>query len=171
MLCLLQVYIAFYKMEESPLLISYKSKRYDLTRFQYKHPGGLNTLKGLNDKDIEHRFEKAPPHSDAAFYLMKEYEVKNAKEANNNGHLKNGMGNGHTTNGIGNGNVHSNGMGNGHSNNNGIGNGNVHSENVNGSSIQQKTDESMEVSADNLFNIVRKLFNKIEKVKCRVWVL
>ncbi|XP_037033236.1 dihydroceramide fatty acyl 2-hydroxylase FAH2 isoform X1 [Bradysia coprophila] len=119
-------------MEESPLVISYKQKRYDLTQFQHKHPGGLNTLKGLNNQDIEQRFEKAPPHSDAALYLMKEYELKNAKEANNNntgssnGFLKNGISNGHS---------------------NGIGNGSVHTENVNGS-IPHKTDESMEHLVD-----------------------
>ncbi|KAG4066189.1 hypothetical protein HA402_014489 [Bradysia odoriphaga] len=116
-------------MEVSPLVISYKQKRYDLTRFQHKHPGGLNTLKGLNNQDIEQRFEKAPPHSEAALYLMKEYELKSAKEANNNnsnGFLKNGIANGHS---------------------NSIGNGSVHAENGNGS-IPHKTDESMEVPFD-----------------------
>lgn len=113
-------------MESSPLVISYRSKLYDLTKFQHKHPGGLNTLKGLNNTDIKQRFEKAPPHSDAALYLMKEYEVKDVIETNNNGTFKNGM-----TNGI----------------KNGIENGSLKSKDINSNTIEHTTDESMEVSA------------------------
>jgi len=78
-------------MGDSSLVITYKSKRYDLTKFQHKHPGGKNTLKGLNNADIKQRFENAPPHSNAAFYLMKEYEIQHINERNNNGNLKNGI--------------------------------------------------------------------------------
>lgn len=116
----------FYEMENSPLLINYKSKLYDLTKFQHKHPGGTNTLKGLNNTDIKLRFERAPPHSDAALYLMKEYEVQHIKETNNNEIVRNGMANGDK---------------------NGIENGSLTSTDINGNTIQHKTDESMEVSA------------------------
>lgn len=113
-------------MEDSPLVISYKSKLYDLTKFQHKHPGGSNTLKGLNNTDIKQRFDNAPPHSDAALYLMKEYEVENIKETNNNGNVSNGITNGTK---------------------NGIENGNLKSKDLNINTIQHRTDESMEVSA------------------------
>lgn len=112
-------------MEDSRLVISYKSKVYDLTKFRDKHPGGKNTLKGLNNTDIKQRFEKAPPHSDAAMYLMKEYEIDNNNETNNNGNLKNGMGNGTK-------NIAENGT--------------VKSKDINGNTIEHETDESMEVS-------------------------
>lgn len=112
-------------MESSPLVITYKSKLYDLTKFQHKHPGGINTLKGLNNTDIKQRFERAPPHSDAALYLMKEYELKNVEETNNNGIYRNGMANGHK---------------------NGIANGSIKSKDTNGNAIEHKIDESMEVS-------------------------
>ncbi len=125
-------------MEDSPLVISYKSKLYDLTKFQHKHPGGLNTLKGLNNTDMEERFDRAPPHSDAAMYLMKEYEVEHTAKTNNNGIPGNGYGNGYD-------NGHANGHANGHTN--GIGNGSLKSKDINSNLIQSKTDESMEVSA------------------------
>lgn len=130
---------------DSRLVISYQSKHYDLTKFQHKHPGGINTLKGLNNTDIKHRFEKAPPHSNAALYLMKEYEIDVDKETNNNENLKNGIGNG-TSNGVVNGtetNKNGNlkiGIKNGNSN------GAVKSKDINSNTIQHKIDESMEVS-------------------------
>lgn len=118
-------------MEDSPLVIRYRSKFYDLTKFQHKHPGGINTLKGLNNADMDKRFDKAPPHSDAAMYLMKEYEVKAYKETNNNGIHRN-----------------ENGMMNGHKN--GVANGHIESKDINSNSIEHKIDESMEVSERNL---------------------
>lgn len=131
-------------MEDSPLVISYKSKRYDLTKFQHKHPGGINTLKGLNNTDIKQRFEKAPPHSDAALYLMKEYEIDNIKETNGNGHLRNGKANG-LANGFANGVVK-----------NGIENGNLKSKDINSNTIEPPSiDESMEVSMISHNIIVR----------------
>lgn len=124
-------------MEGSSLVVTYKSKLYDLTKFRHKHPGGLNTLIGLNNADIKQRFEKAPPHSDAAMYLMKEYEVK--REASNNKNLKNGLTNG-TLNGTSNGtlNVTSNG----------IGNGSLKSKDINSNAVEHEIDESMEHLVD-----------------------
>ncbi|XP_058832892.1 uncharacterized protein LOC131690844 [Topomyia yanbarensis] len=58
-----------------PLVVRYKNAVYDLSEFAHKHPGGLNTLKGLHDQDMQERFEKAPGHSSAAKYLMKEYKI------------------------------------------------------------------------------------------------
>ncbi|XP_032589792.1 dihydroceramide fatty acyl 2-hydroxylase FAH2 [Drosophila grimshawi] len=55
--------------------VKYRQEYYDLSNFMHKHPGGINTLKGLNQTDMTARFLKAPPHSDAAMYLMREYKI------------------------------------------------------------------------------------------------
>lgn len=62
--------------EEQQFIIKYRQKYYDIRRFLQNHPGGMNTLRGLNNSDMTTRFLHAPPHSDAAMYLMKEYEIK-----------------------------------------------------------------------------------------------
>ncbi|XP_055598806.1 uncharacterized protein LOC129748288 [Uranotaenia lowii] len=59
----------------NPLVVRYRDATYDLTEFAHKHPGGLNTLNGLHEKDMQERFEKAPGHSAAARYLMNEYKI------------------------------------------------------------------------------------------------
>ncbi|XP_035902662.1 dihydroceramide fatty acyl 2-hydroxylase FAH2 [Anopheles stephensi] len=64
-----------------PLIVKYKNKWYDLTEFAHKHPGGKNSLTGLHNKDMEERFDRAPGHSQAAQYLMKEYQVKPSAES------------------------------------------------------------------------------------------
>ncbi|XP_020814994.1 dihydroceramide fatty acyl 2-hydroxylase FAH2 isoform X1 [Drosophila serrata] len=56
-------------------IVKYRQQLYDLSEFMHKHPGGINTLKGLKGADMTARFMKAPPHSDAAMYLMKEYKM------------------------------------------------------------------------------------------------
>lgn len=56
-------------------IVKYRQQLYDLSEFMHKHPGGINTLKGLSGADMTARFMKAPPHSDAAMYLMKEYKI------------------------------------------------------------------------------------------------
>lgn len=61
---------------KKPYIISYKNELYDLTEFMKLHPGGINTLKGLENSDIEPRMHNATPHSDAAMYLMKEYKIR-----------------------------------------------------------------------------------------------
>lgn len=61
--------------KENKFVVKYRQQFYDLTNFMHKHPGGINTLKGLNETDITTRFMKAPPHSDAAMYLMREYKI------------------------------------------------------------------------------------------------
>lgn len=58
-------------------IVRYRNETYDITNFLHKHPGGVNTLKGLENSDMTERFMKAPPHSDAAMYLMKEYKCEN----------------------------------------------------------------------------------------------
>lgn len=61
---------------ESPdFIVKYKQNYYDVTKFLKNHPGGINTLKGLNQGDMTERFMKAPPHSDAAMYLLNEYKI------------------------------------------------------------------------------------------------
>lgn len=108
--------------QSEKLLVRYKNELYDISDFAHKHPGGTSTLKGLNEMDMDERFSKGPPHSDAAMYLMKEYKVKNdnrkispnrtKKNSVTNGNAKiNGMTNGHHANGQANGNV--NGQANG----------------------------------------------------------
>lgn len=67
-----------------PFLVYYDQGVYDLTNFAHKHPGGRNTLSGLQNRDIAQRLQAAPPHSKAAMYLMKEYRVANKSDLNNN---------------------------------------------------------------------------------------
>lgn len=57
-------------------IVKYRQNFYDISEFIKKHPGGINTLKGLNNGDMTSRFMHAPPHSDAAMYLMNEYKLK-----------------------------------------------------------------------------------------------
>ncbi|XP_040170887.1 dihydroceramide fatty acyl 2-hydroxylase FAH2 [Anopheles arabiensis] len=77
---------------EQPLIVRYKNQWYDLTEFAHKHPGGKNSLTGLHEKDMAERFDRAPGHSQAAKYLMKEYQIKHdPKQKQQNGHsLPNG---------------------------------------------------------------------------------
>uniref|UniRef100_A0A182KEA3 Fatty acid 2-hydroxylase n=1 Tax=Anopheles christyi TaxID=43041 RepID=A0A182KEA3_9DIPT len=72
----------------NPLIVKYKNQWYDLTEFAHKHPGGKNSLTGLHEKDMAERFDRAPGHSNAAKYLMKEYKIKT--ETKQNGHSLNG---------------------------------------------------------------------------------
>jgi 4-hydroxysphinganine ceramide fatty acyl 2-hydroxylase len=58
------------------VLVTFKNKLFDITDFMHKHPGGVGTLKGLENKDMEARFYSGPPHSDAAMYLLQEYQVR-----------------------------------------------------------------------------------------------
>ncbi len=68
------------KVIEEKLVVAYKDELYDLTEFIYKHPGGVNTLSGKNQRNIEKSFHNAEhQHSKAAEYLLQEYKIK-AKE-------------------------------------------------------------------------------------------
>lgn len=89
--------------KESPFIITYRNEVYDITRFIKKHPGGVNTLTGLNNRDIEGRLKLAPPHSGSAMYLLREYKLDNQKHnyvesMKSNGHL-NGNSTHHESNG------------------------------------------------------------------------
>uniref|UniRef100_A0A182Q052 Fatty acid 2-hydroxylase n=1 Tax=Anopheles farauti TaxID=69004 RepID=A0A182Q052_9DIPT len=96
-----------------PLVVKYNNKWYDLTDFAHKHPGGKKSLLGLNNKDMGERFDRAPGHSQAAKYLMKEYQINHMsnhavpKETKPNGYAPNG------TNATANGTVPKNGLQNG----------------------------------------------------------
>lgn len=73
--------------QSNKFIVKYRQQYYDLSNFIDKHPGGVNTLKGLNQTDMTARFLKAPPHSDAAMYLMREYKIdgqdyENSRRAN-----------------------------------------------------------------------------------------
>lgn len=63
-------------------LVKYQNETYNLSRFLHKHPGGLNTLGPLKNCDLTKILSQAPLHSEAAFYLMKEYKVQ--PDLNNN---------------------------------------------------------------------------------------
>ncbi|KAL9692084.1 hypothetical protein quinque_015858, partial [Culex quinquefasciatus] len=63
----------------TPLVVRYRDATYDLAEFAHKHPGGINTLKGLHNQDMQERFERTPGHSEAARYLMKEYRICHGK--------------------------------------------------------------------------------------------
>lgn len=117
----------------TPLVVRYRDATYDLAEFAHKHPGGINTLKGLHNQDMQERFERTPGHSEAARYLMKEYRI--CDKNNNNDGGSNGTINdhqkdvtGHGKNGLG----KSNGM---RTEKRGTSNGD----------IPQPTDDSMEV--------------------------
>ncbi|XP_055528265.1 uncharacterized protein LOC129720699 [Wyeomyia smithii] len=114
----------------TPLVVRFKDATYDLSEFAHKHPGGINTLKGLHNQDMQERFAKAPAHSNAATYLMKEYKIcdnnnnidnHKVSASSDNGHL-NGLMNG--TNGT----ISLNGTSNGY--------------------LPQNTDDSMEHLVD-----------------------
>ncbi|XP_073813198.1 fatty acid 2-hydroxylase isoform X1 [Musca autumnalis] len=70
-------------------IVKYRKNFYDITRFLHKHPGGINTLRGLENADMTARFMRAPPHSDAAMYLMKEYQIKTTPAKWRNGRRHN----------------------------------------------------------------------------------
>lgn len=81
---------------EKPFIIRYKNETYDISRFILKHPGGLGTLKGLSNTDIDERFKMAPPHSQSAMYLLNDYKVSENlmngthKEVDSDGEDENG---------------------------------------------------------------------------------
>lgn len=62
--------------QKETFIVRYKNDVYDIAAFRKKHPGGINTLSGMQNSDIGYRFENAPPHSEAAKYLLKEYLIK-----------------------------------------------------------------------------------------------
>jgi cytochrome b involved in lipid metabolism len=66
------------KLIEEKFIVEYKSELYDITNFMHKHPGGVNTLNGSNNKPIDKKF-LGIEHSSAAEYLMKEYKMLKPK--------------------------------------------------------------------------------------------
>lgn len=69
---------------EGDFLVRYKNDTFDLRRFLHKHPGGIGTLSALRNRDLTQIMSKDPVHSEAAFYLMKEYKVRVDENNNNN---------------------------------------------------------------------------------------
>lgn len=68
--------------------VKYNNEVYNVKEFMHKHPGGIETLNKWKSMDITNRLGAAPPHSDAALYLLKEYKVVNHNNKNiiaNNG--------------------------------------------------------------------------------------
>lgn len=69
---------------DGKFLVRYKNETFDLTNFVHKHPGGKNTLTSMLDSDIDFKFDKVMPHSDAAKYLINEYKISNQTNNNDN---------------------------------------------------------------------------------------
>ena len=130
-------------------IVKYRKNYYDISEFLHKHPGGINTLKGLQNNDMTSRFMKAPPHSDAAMYLMQEYKMQTARPRNK----LNGLSNGQAGSAIIKENIEIIEESDNDANNNCSSN----SKNSNNSSNSSKTneliDESMEVSLSNFQRI------------------
>lgn len=59
----------------APFIVRYGRGSYDIADFVHKHPGGRNTLAGLQGRRMEQRLRTAPPHSVAAMYLLREYRI------------------------------------------------------------------------------------------------
>ncbi|XP_055390431.1 uncharacterized protein LOC129619280 isoform X2 [Condylostylus longicornis] len=133
--------------DSKQIIIKYRNNNYDITEFIHKHPGGINTLKGITaNTDITKRFLNAPPHSDAAMYLMNEYKI------NMENKMKNGYKNG-TKNCIKENNMSINDIPNN------ISNGHVHNNNHNNDII---LDESMEHLVDWSKPMLRQIVNIAE---------
>lgn len=62
------------KLIEEKFIVQYENELYDITDFMHKHPGGVNTLSGSNNKPIDTKF-LGIEHSSAAEYLMREYKL------------------------------------------------------------------------------------------------
>ncbi|KAG5671569.1 hypothetical protein PVAND_001762 [Polypedilum vanderplanki] len=62
------------KIIKEKLIVSYKNNFYDLTKFLFKHPGGINSLGEKSNKNIDASFHSVE-HSKAAHYLLKEYKI------------------------------------------------------------------------------------------------
>lgn len=122
----------------TPLVVRYRNATYDLSQFAHKHPGGINTLKGLHNQDMQERFERTPGHSEAAKYLMKEYRIcdKNNNDDGDSIDSNGGTANGHQRDYGKNGLGKSNGM-----------NG-VNQKGTSNGDIPKPTDDSMEHLVD-----------------------
>lgn len=70
------------KSVPSDFLVKYKNDTLNLKHFLHKHPGGISTLAGLRNRDVSEIMSADPVHSQAAYYLMQEYKVK--QDVNNN---------------------------------------------------------------------------------------
>lgn len=60
---------------DKKIVVEYRKNPYDLTEFIKKHPGGLNTLQNISNSNIDYKFDKMIPHSNAAKYLINEYKL------------------------------------------------------------------------------------------------
>lgn len=64
------------KTSEEKIIFEYKKEHYDITKFVSKHPGGINTINGKSNMNIELSLHD---HSKAAKYLLKSYKVETKK--------------------------------------------------------------------------------------------
>ena len=69
------------KIVKEKLIVKFKNESYDLTKFLFKHPGGLGSLANNNDKNIEKVFYESD-HSKAAEHLLNEYKIPSVDDDN-----------------------------------------------------------------------------------------
>lgn len=58
--------------DESPLLMKYLGREYELSRFRKLHPGGTDTLTRFRGKDVGEQL-RVTQHSQAAYSLLEDY--------------------------------------------------------------------------------------------------
>jgi 4-hydroxysphinganine ceramide fatty acyl 2-hydroxylase len=82
--------ISIPKLIEEKFIVKYKNDLFDITKFMSKHPGGVNTLSGYNQKNIDEKFQSVE-HSPAAKYLLNEYKMTTQQLEMNNNELDESM--------------------------------------------------------------------------------
>ncbi|KAK5966475.1 hypothetical protein GCK32_000259, partial [Trichostrongylus colubriformis] len=85
-------------LAERPLLVLLKGRVYDVAEFADKHPGGAKVLRKLAGEDVEvfmrgeRRFLGVKhEHSEAAYQMMKKYDVENFQKDDPTLHSKEGV--------------------------------------------------------------------------------
>lgn len=64
---------------EKKVIVQFKKSYFDISTFLSKHPGGMNTIDKLNEKNIDKKF-KCYQHSFAAENLLDEYKIDDKNE-------------------------------------------------------------------------------------------
>lgn len=60
--------------------VKHVGKTYEINEFLKNHPGGVNYIKPYKEKDVTKRMVDTQ-HSNAAFYLLREYKVGGRNES------------------------------------------------------------------------------------------
>jgi cytochrome b involved in lipid metabolism len=72
--------------KNNQFIVTYENEAFDISSFIFLHPGGINTLLGKKNKNIDVSFKNAQ-HSEAAKYLLQEYSI-NANKNNDDLEVK-----------------------------------------------------------------------------------